>query len=278
MARTDPFNVTHYWREPGMDGLSLMQADFQSQYYPPHRHQAFVIAVTELGGAVVKSRGRVEEASASALLVFNPDEPHSGGMGRSTRWRYRSLYLEQDALDSVAQGLGVEAMPYFTSNVFCDPDLISGFLALHRALQNKFDRLHEIELLISTLGRLFARHGSGRNRIEPGPRDRRRLELALDIMRSRLSAPPSLADLSGATGLTQYQLISLFKRTVGLTPHTYLTQMRLDAARRLLAQGGTIADVAVASGFYDQSALTTYFKRFYGVTPLQFAAAMRGQA
>jgi hypothetical protein len=98
-----------------------MHADFQTQSYSPHRHEAFVIAATEVGGAVIKSRGEVEEADASGLLVFNPDEPHSGEMGRSTRWRYRSLYLEQEALDAIAKALGIEAIPYFTRNVYSDP-------------------------------------------------------------------------------------------------------------------------------------------------------------
>ena len=85
----------------------------------------------------------------------------------------------------------------------------------------------------------------------------------------------SLSDLGQALALTQYQVISLFKRTTGLTPHAYVTQLRLDVARRRLGQGVSIAAVAVDCGFYDQSALTRHFKRCYGLTPLQFATAAR---
>jgi AraC-like DNA-binding protein len=82
-----------------------------------------------------------------------------------------------------------------------------------------------------------------------------------------------LEDLAGAEGLTTFQLIGLFKRTVGLTPHIYLTQIRLGAACRALRRGAPIAKVATETGFYDQSALTRHFKRCYGITPLQFAKA-----
>ena len=98
---------------------------------------------------------------------------------------------------------------------------------------------------------------------------------AKDFVIARLDEALSLGDIAEALGLTQYQVISLFKRTTGLTPHAYMTQLRLDAARQHLARGGTIADVAVACGFYDQSALTNHFKRCYGMTPLQYAAAAR---
>jgi AraC-like DNA-binding protein len=101
------------------------------------------------------------------------------------------------------------------------------------------------------------------------------LTRAKDFVIARLDEALSLGDIAGTLGLTQYQVISLFKRTTGLTPHAYITQLRLDAARRHLARGSTIADVAAACGFYDQSALTNHFKRYYGLTPLQYAAAAR---
>ena len=79
--------------------------------------------------------------------------------------------------------------------------------------------------------------------------------------------------LAADVGLTTFQLIGLFKRTIGLTPHAYLTQMRLGIACRHLRRARPLADVAAEVGFYDQSALNKHFKRCYGITPLQFARA-----
>ena len=273
MARVDPKNTTQYWWDRHTSGLSLMRADFTTHEYPPHTHQAFVVAVTEQGGSVIKSRGRVEEAHRAALFVFNPDEPHAGWMGRSPRWRYRSLYLTQSAIDTVAAELGVETLPYFTENLFRDADLIEGFLTLHSALEAGRDAFHERELLVGTFGRLFDRHGSGGGRVAGAPRDDALLRPAIDRMRSDYPRDLRLDDLAQPLGLTAFQLIGLFRRTTGLTPHAYLTQVRLNAACRQLRRGLSIADVAAATGFYDQSALTRHFKRCYGITPRQFATA-----
>ncbi len=60
-----------------------------------------------------------------------------------------------------------------------------------------------------------------------------------------------------------------------MTPHAYLTQVRLDAARSQLKQAVPIALVALSTGFYDQAALSRHFKRCYGITPLQFVRAAR---
>jgi len=273
VARSDPKNSTEYWWDRHLIGLSLMRADFTTHEYPPHMHEALVVAVTENGGSVVKSRGQVEEATPSTLFVFNPAEPHAGWMGWSERWQYRSMYLTRGALDRVAEGLGIEEVPYFTRNTFNDRDLIEAFLAMHCALEEGRDVFRERELLIGTFGRLFQRHGSGRDRIKVPPTDRLLLARVIERMRAQYAANLRLEDLAADVGLTTFQLIGLFKRAVGLTPHAYLTQIRLNMACRQLRRAPMLADVATAVGFYDQSALNKHFKRCYGITPLQFARA-----
>ena len=275
MAKSDGRNFSRYWWDRRIPGLSLLSADFTTHEYPPHSHEAFVVAVTEDGGSIIKSRGRIEEARTSSLFVFNPAEPHAGWMGRSRRWRYRGLYLADSAMRELARGLGIERLPYFTENRFADRDLIRGFLALHRALEEATDPLNEYQLLIESFGRLFARHGSGGGRIEPAPRDGRLLAQVVALMRARHSDSLRLAELAGSVGLTTFQLIGLFRRTTGLTPHAYLTGLRLNLACRELCRGSSLAEAAAANGFYDQSALSRHFKRCYGITPLQFREAAR---
>jgi AraC-like DNA-binding protein len=273
MARPDTRNVTKYWWDRHISGLSLMHADFTTHDYATHTHDAFVIAVTEFGGARIKSRGVTDVARASGLFVSNPEEPQSSWMGDSPRWRYRSMYLTQTAIDAVADGLGISSVPYFTSNIFLDAGLVRSFASLHQALEAGADRFREHELLISAFGDLFGRRGSGGDRIEPAPRDRILVRKIADLMRQRFAENLLLGDLAAAAGLSIFQLIGLFKRTIGTTPHVYLTHIRLNAACSRLTLGDSIADAAIAAGFCDQSALTKHFKRAYGITPLQFAKA-----
>ncbi len=273
MPRRDPLNAAQYWWDRHLDGLSLMHADFTTHEYPQHTHDALVIAITEQGGSVVKSRGELQAATPSTLFVFNPEEPHGGWMGRSARWRYRSLYLTRPALGRVAAGLGVAEVPYFTRNTFADPDLIGAFLAMHCALEEGRDVFREHELLIAGFGELFRRHGSRPMRIEEGRRDRAIFERVRERMRTDYASDLCLDALAREVGVTTFQLIGLFKRCAGLTLHTYLTQIRLGMACRRLRRQQAPADVATDVGFYDQSALNRHFKRCYGITPMQFARA-----
>ena len=59
-----------------------------------------------------------------------------------------------------------------------------------------------------------------------------------------------------------------FRRTFHVTPQTYLRKLRLRMASRSLVYGGqTLAEVAAACGFADQSHFTRVFRRQFGVTP-----------
>jgi hypothetical protein len=212
LARVDCRNTTRYWNDPHLAGLSCLCADFTAHDYAPHSHEALVVAVTEAGGSEFRSRGEVNEASTSVLLVFNPAEPHSGRMARSARWRYRGHYLTETALESLAETLGVESVPYFTANLFRDTDLIEAFLDLHRALQKGTDAFLECETLVGSLGQLFRRHGSRGERIPVASRDRGDVSSIQALMQDRYGERLTLEDMGRTVDLTPFQLIGLFKR------------------------------------------------------------------
>jgi AraC-like DNA-binding protein len=269
-------NAARYWLDPATDGLSLLSADFTTHEYPTHIHEALLIAVTEHGGSEITAGAGPDEFHSQALLVVNPTEPHSSRMNYSHRWLYRSFYLEEAALEHVMLGLGIDDLPSFSRNIIHDRDLVSDFLRLHRALDGPSgDHLRQSELLVSSFGRLVRRHGGSGGRPAAAPRDQVLLRLVMELMRGRYAERLTLAALASAAGLTQFQLIGLFRRGVGMTPHAYLTQVRLGAARRGLAAGLPIALAASTAGFYDQAALTSCFRRSLGITPLQFARNFR---
>ena len=82
-----------------------------------------------------------------------------------------------------------------------------------------------------------------------------------------------VADLV-ARGRSQFPKI--FRRSVGMSPYQYIVRLRLKMALEMMRRREmTLAEVASATGFTDQSHFSHWVKRIYGVTPLKWATAFR---
>ncbi len=89
-----------------------------------------------------------------------------------------------------------------------------------------------------------------------------------DYINDHLADDLSLTELAALAHLSPYHFTRLFKQTTGQSVHQYVIERRIEAARRLLLAGHlTVAEVAAAVGFYDQSHLARHFKRHTGAPP-----------
>jgi PAS domain S-box-containing protein len=100
-----------------------------------------------------------------------------------------------------------------------------------------------------------------------------------ELVASRLADPPRLAELAAAAGCTPSALERRVRRVHGLSPGQLVLRARIDAARALLTGTDTpLAEVALATGFYDQPAFTRQFARLAGETPGQHRRRARERA
>jgi AraC-like DNA-binding protein len=79
-----------------------------------------------------------------------------------------------------------------------------------------------------------------------------------------------LQDLVNISGLSKYYLIRKFEQEYGISPHQYLTSLRINHARKIMRRNKNISDVALEAGFYDQSHFTKTFKEHTGITPMKY--------
>lgn len=94
------------------------------------------------------------------------------------------------------------------------------------------------------------------------------LDRIVDMIESDLVHPPSLAALAAAAGAHPSHVCRVFRARRGETLGEYVRRRRVEASLALLArQDVSIAEVALASGFADQSHFARLFKRRFGLTP-----------
>ncbi len=83
----------------------------------------------------------------------------------------------------------------------------------------------------------------------------------------------TLEAVAAAAGLSRFQLVRVFARRFGLTPHAWLLRRRVNHAKALLRAGVAPAEAALASGFADQSHMGLHFRRLVGLTPAAYRRA-----
>lgn len=96
----------------------------------------------------------------------------------------------------------------------------------------------------------------------------KRLIRAKDYIDSNFEDDVTLEILSNVSYMNQFHLLRKFKEFFGMTPHRYLTYMRLEKAKNLLKKKKqTVTDVCFAVGYNDLSTFSKLFKRIYKVSP-----------
>lgn len=97
---------------------------------------------------------------------------------------------------------------------------------------------------------------------------------ALDFIRQHYAGSIRIEALARAAGLGTRRLERLLKRLFDQTPMQLVARTRVESAMRLLAQRElSLAQVAAACGYSDQSAFTRQFKTVTGTTPAQYRAS-----
>lgn len=95
------------------------------------------------------------------------------------------------------------------------------------------------------------------------------------LLDSHFASRLRILQIADTLQMSACQLIRRFSRAVGMPPHAYLRQVRVNRALALIRAGEPISGAAYRCGFSDQSHLTRTFKQLVGVPPGAYARAGR---
>ena len=125
---------------------------------------------------------------------------------------------------------------------------------------------------------LVARHTSGPQLQVRGTLGKEVLARLKDYIASHIGEPIEVGALAEIAGRSPFHFSRIFRRSVGLSPHRYIVHLRLQRALELARGGETgLAEIAVRTGFADQSHLWRWVRRVHGV-PLTQLITLRAPA
>jgi AraC-like DNA-binding protein len=266
-----------FWRLPDPGAPELLSAKFRTRTFARHAHERFAIGVIEAGGLAFRYRGEDVLAPAGWVNLAFPGEAHSGHAAGPEGWTYRMSYLEPESLVEMVRGLnpGVRELPFIPAGAVWDPDLACRVASLHRRCAAPgAEPLARQTLLGVIIQDVMLRYSTTR---PEGDRLRGRAEVqqAKRLLDETFDGTLCLERLAALTGMNPYRLVRCFTKELGLPPHAYLVQVRVQRAAALLRRGVSLPDAAQDVGFADQSHLNRHFLRHYGVTPGTYRRAFQ---
>lgn len=252
-------------------GLQRLVGRFGGHAYDPHRHETYGVGVTLWGAQSFHYRGELHTSRAGQVIVLHPDEKHDGHAGVPDGFAYHMIYVDPGDI-----GRAHGSSPPFVPDVVADDPTLA---MLVRDAFVDFPRPLEplaIDAVVSRLAELLARRSDARPAARRTPNAQRRVREARDFLIAEAPRTVASQELERVSGLDRFALSRHFRAAFGTSPHRFQVGRRLDRARVLISAGAPIAEVAVATGFADQSHLTRHFAARYGLTPGRWAALVRG--
>jgi PAS domain S-box-containing protein len=109
--------------------------------------------------------------------------------------------------------------------------------------------------------------------------DYARVADAIHHIQSHFDQPLKVGDLARQAGLSEYQFDQRIRKVFQITPGQFVQKVRMDAAvRRLRETKDSIAEIALACGYSDQSAFTRQFRQTTGFSPQEYRRTVASAA
>ncbi len=256
-----------YWQ---LGQLELLKATFVTHSFVPHTHDTYVIGVVEGGVEMFRREKELHYATLGQIILVNPNQLHTGSAGVPEGWTYRTLYPTITQMQQAAEEI-FEAgdVPYFSKAVIDNSVLASQVCKFHKAAEQG-TKLEQDSTFLTMLATLVSRHADKTLILNTIGAEHQAVKKVKRLLGAYPGAEICLQDLAKLTSLSSFHLLRVFKRDMGISPHAYQIQQRIRLAKQFVRQGRPLAEVALETGFHDQSHMGFHFKRLVGVTPKQF--------
>ena len=218
-----------------------------------------------------KSRTVPRATPGDAFLFDLSDNPR---VGLETPFDSVRCYIAQSVLDELAYERGLRRVGGLHAPSFGNRDLV--LFGLVEALVAAMEEPGEDTALFADYLALAFHdhvirtygHARGAMRAMRGGLTPRQVRRTLELIETNLSSNPSISRLAGECDLSSSYFARAFRETMGMAPHRWLTRRRVERAKQLLQQSrSSLADIAQACGFVDQSHFSRVFSRHEGRSP-----------
>jgi AraC-like DNA-binding protein len=103
----------------------------------------------------------------------------------------------------------------------------------------------------------------------------RRLCRGRDLLASEYQTRVLLQHAAREACLSEFHFHRLFRATFGETPHDFLTRLRLERARQMLASDRAVTEVCFEIGYESLGSFSSKFRAYFGRSPAEYQREVR---
>lgn len=265
-------------RIPSLEEIEIQTMNFtRERRSPRHVHHEYVFSLILKGASEFDCRhcGQIHLLRAGDLVITEAEGIYASQCLGNPPWMMLSLKIPSKKLLSFLQTGNDDSrlrLPHFIQGAVRNAELGTHFQQLYKSLAGDKSALEQETLLLDWLNKTIENYSLERNAndFKNYQTEHRAIKKARDYIIDKFADNINLQELAEVTALSPFHLNRLFKKQIGIPPHEFQNQIRIEKACKLIAQRKAFSDIALETGFADQSHFTRFFKRYIGVTPKKF--------
>lgn len=261
-----------------LSGVQILTANFATpRDSPRHVHHSYNFSLAVKGASEIDcgNCGETHVFKSGDLMLTEAHEVYAARALGKPPWLTRTISISKEKLvsllDFAADGKQI-ALPHYTQGAVQNVELRRLFLKLHDSLAAGQSRLEQESVLLNwvvSVQRNYANQSDSLSN-QRFYRETAAIRRVREFIVENISENIKLQDLAEIARLSPFHLNRVFTRQIGLPPHAFQNQLRIEKAGNLIRQKKSLSEIACSTGFADQSHFNRFFKRYTGVTPKRF--------
>lgn len=248
-------------------GVEIKKCNNSIHSSKAHFHNEVSIGLIERGGTKTEIGGNTYELTEKTFLIIPPSIPHKCNPYNYKSWNFRMLYINTEWFKS---GFNIESEKIKFDYMKVNQKKFLEIIRLTDDIENKAIDIENESKLLNYISLLIENDNVDLNEDVSENFNLKRISEITLYLNENYRKDIMLDDLANIAQVSKYYLIRKFNDYYGLSPHQYITNLRINYAKKLLKSKKDFVDVAIESGFYDQSHFIKCFKEYTGVTPMKY--------
>ncbi|MEI6132548.1 MAG: AraC family transcriptional regulator [Bacillota bacterium] len=231
--------------------------------------KSWILIYTLSGNGIVRFRNIERELHSKSCLILDCEEDHYYATKPNSSWEFYYLHFRGISAKSYSDFVNGNAFEVFTiqQNLLIE-DSFKEIFSLARVSSELVDFSINLGItqIFSTL--IEAKQSSTNKKYISHLTDVEKTKSYLELNYNR---EINIVSLSREVNISKFYFIKVFKELTGQTPYEYLTDIRINAAKKLLIETSkSVREVSGEVGFADMNNFIKLFKKRTGTTPLIF--------